>query len=229
MPYDRPKTAMILAAGRGERMRPLTDHTPKPLLEVGGKPLIVWHIERLAAAGMERLVINHAHLGEQLEERLADGARWGVQILYSAEGQGKALETGGGIYKALPLLGDRPFLVVNGDIWCDVDFASLQLSANDLAQLVLVRNPPHNPAGDFYLDADGRVRPQGEPRLTFSGIGVYRPELFAACSAGAFPLAPLLREAMADDRVGGHQHDGHWMDIGTPERLQQLNRELLAD
>jgi MurNAc alpha-1-phosphate uridylyltransferase len=217
---------MILAAGRGERMRPLTDHTPKPLLEVGGKPLIVWHIERLAAAGICNLVINHAHLGEQIEARLGDGAQWGVDIRYSAEGEGKALETGGGIFKALPLLGEQPFLVVNGDIWCDVDFGMLDIADNDLALLLLVDNPEHNRSGDFHLDGAGRVHTDGQPRLTFSGIGVYHPQLFAGCSGGAFPLAPLLREAMGAGRVGGSHHTGRWMDIGTPQRLAQLDREL---
>jgi len=220
------RTAMILAAGRGERMRPLTDHTPKPLLEVAGKPLIVWHIERLAGAGFRRLVINHAHLGGQIEQRLGNGARWGVSIYYSAEGEGKALETGGGIFRALPLLGESPFLVVNGDIWCDVDFFSLQLADGDLAHLVLVGNPSHNPSGDFFLDPAGRVHDQGEPCLTFSGIGMYHPGLFATCEAGAFPLAPLLRSAMQAGKVSGEHHFGSWLDIGTPERLQYLNRQL---
>jgi len=216
---------MILAAGRGERMRPLTDHTPKPLLEVGGKPLIVWHIERLAAAGFEAIVINHAHLGQQIEQRLGDGSAWGVRIRYSVEGEGRALETGGGIFKALPLLGEGPFLVVNGDIWCDVDFANLALADDDLAQLVLVDNPEHNPDGDFAL-ADGRVQRSGPNRLTFSGIGVYRALLFDGCQAGAFPLAPLLREAMDAQRVSGLHHRGLWLDIGTPQRLAELDAQL---
>lgn len=220
---------MILAAGRGERMRPLTDHTPKPLLEVGGKPLIVWHIERLAAAGFTELVINHAHLGEQIERTLGDGSRWGVAIRYSAEGEGRALETGGGIFKALPLLGENPFLVVNGDIWCDLDFAELALPDGDLAQLVLIDNPDHNPGGDFHLDTAGRVHAEGEPRLTFSGIGVYSPALFSGCRPGAFPLAPLLRSAMAEGRVGGRHHRGRWMDVGTPERLLTLDKQLRRD
>lgn len=218
-------TAMILAAGRGERMRPLTDDTPKPLLEVGGKPLIVWHIERLAMAGITDLVINHAHLGQQIEQRLGDGSDWGVRIRYSVEGEGRALETGGGIYKALPLLGDLPFLVVNADIWCDVDYATLGLGEGDLAELVLVNNPPHNPQGDFALSG-ARVARDGDSRLTFSGIGVYHPQLFDDCSPGAFPLAPLLREAMDAGRVSGTHHRGQWSDIGTPQRLDELNRQL---
>jgi MurNAc alpha-1-phosphate uridylyltransferase len=215
---------MILAAGRGERMRPLTDHTPKPLLEVGGKPLIVWHIERLAAAGHRQLVINHAHLGEQIERRLGDGGAWGIDIHYSAEGEGRALETGGGIFRALPWLRD-PFLVVNADVWCDVDFADLIIAEDDLAYLLLVDNPPHHPGGDFSL-AEGRVLQADIGRLTFSGIGVYRAALFAGCEPGAFPLAPLLRRAMDAGRVGGRRHRGQWTDIGTPERLRQLDQAL---
>lgn len=214
--------AMILAAGRGERMRPLTDRTPKPLLLAGGKPLIQYHVERLAAAGVRELAINHAHLGGQIEETLGDGSRFGVSIRYSAEGEGQALETGGGIFKALPLLGPDPFLVVNADIWTDCPFGHLGLSSDDLAHLVLVENPPQHRQGDFALD-DKRVRSDGSPRYTFSGIGVYRPELFAGCSPGAFPLAPLLRRAMAEDRVGGRLHRGRWFDIGTPQRLGELD------
>ncbi len=222
----RPRTAMILAAGRGERMRPLTDHTPKPLLEVGGRPLIVWHIERLVAAGVRDLVINHAHLGEQLEARLGDGAAWGARIRWSREGQGRALETGGGICKALPLLGGEPFLVVNGDVWCDVDFTTLALPAGDLAHLLLVDNPAHHPEGDFVLGTDGRVREDDGPRLTFAGIGLYHPELFAGCRPEPFPLAPLLRRAMRTGRVSGRWYRGRWVDVGTPERLAALDRAL---
>lgn len=218
---------MILAAGRGERMRPLTDATPKPLLEVGGKPLIVWHLERLAAAGLRRVVINHAHLGQQIEHALGDGRRWGLQIVYSAEGEGRALETGGGILHALPLLGTAPFLVVNGDVWCDVDPARLGLETGLLAHLVLVDNPAHHPGGDFHLD-QGRLFADRQPRLTFSGIGVYTPALFDGCEPGAFPLAPLLRDAMARGRVGGEHHRGRWIDVGTPERLAELDRSLTA-
>jgi MurNAc alpha-1-phosphate uridylyltransferase len=217
--------AMILAAGRGERMRPLTDHTPKPLLQAGGKPLVVHHIERLAAAGFRELVINHAHLGERIEAALGDGARFGVRIRYSAEG--KALETGGGIYRALPLLGPGPFLVVNGDVWTDIDFARLRLAEGLLAHLVLVDNPPHHPRGDFVL-ADGLVLAEGEPRYTFSGIGLYHPDLFRDSAPGAFPLAPLLRSAMARGLVTGERHGGIWLDIGTPERLADLDRMLAA-
>jgi MurNAc alpha-1-phosphate uridylyltransferase len=233
--------AMILAAGRGERMRPLTDHTPKPLLKVGGEALIVHQIRRLRAAGFSELVINHAHLGTQIEQALGDGSTYQVQIGYSPEGEGQALETGGGIYHALPLLGDGPFLVTNGDIWCDLNYRQLQLAESDLAQIVLVDNPPHHPKGDFRLlgdrvldgEPDKAQRLEQEPlgaaqRLTFAGIGLYRPEFFASCSPGAFPLAPLLRQAMAQGRCGGLHHRGPWLDIGTPERLQALDR-LLAD
>lgn len=209
---------MILAAGRGERMRPLTDHTPKPLLAVAGKPLIVHHIERLVAAGLSRLVINHAWLGEQIETVLGDGSKWDAEIHYSREGE--ALETGGGIYKALPLLSD-PFLVVNSDIWMVPDYASLAIDRNDLCHLLLVDNPSHNLEGDFCLQS-GRVQQQGCQRLTFSGLGIYRKALFADCKSGKFPLAPLLRKAMDANCAGGEQYHGTWVDVGTPERLRQL-------
>ncbi|MDR2875899.1 MAG: nucleotidyltransferase family protein [Methylobacillus sp.] len=219
--------AMILAAGRGKRMRPLTDHTPKPLLQVGGKPLIVWHIERLARAGFRELVINHAHLGQQIENALGDGGRWGVSIRYSAEPQG-ALETAGGIAQALPLLGDQPFLVVNGDVYSDYDFAPLRgqpMEGMD-AHLVLVDNPPQHPRGDFFL-ADGKLFEQGETRLTFSGIGVYRPALFADIAPGSkAKLAPLLNAAIARGKVGAEHYRGVWVDVGTPERLQALDYSL---
>jgi MurNAc alpha-1-phosphate uridylyltransferase len=221
---------MILAAGRGERMRPLTDRTPKPLLPVAGKPLIVWHIERLARAGLRDIVINHAHLGDQIEALLDDGSAWGVSIRYSAEPQG-ALETAGGIAQALPLLGDEPFVVVNGDIWCDRDFdrTPTALAGNDLACLVLVPNPPQHPGGDFSLH-DKRISDAGETRLTFSGIGIYHPQLFAALERGKpAMLAPLLRAAMAQGRVGGELHTGRWFDIGTPERLEALDKLLRQD
>jgi MurNAc alpha-1-phosphate uridylyltransferase len=216
--------AMILAAGRGERMRPLTDEIPKPLLKAAGKALIEYHIEALSAAGISALVINYAHLGEQLVERLGDGSRYGVQIQYSAEPEG-ALETGGGIKRALPLLGSKPFLVVNGDIWTDYPYIRQSLEPNRLAHLVLVDNPSHHPAGDFSLQ-DGEVCDYGERRLTFSGIGIYHPSLFKETPDGRFPLAPLLRMAMRDGRVSGEYYSGQWMDIGTPERLAELDRQL---
>ncbi|HJW01785.1 MAG TPA: nucleotidyltransferase family protein [Azospira sp.] len=219
--------AMILAAGRGERMRPLTDTCPKPLLVAGGKALIVWHLERLAAAGFTQVVINHAHLGAQIETTLGNGSAWGLDITYSPEPPG-ALETAGGIAQALPLLGDEPFLVVNGDIYCDWDFRRTRdLSlANDLAHLVLAPNPPQHPAGDFSL-AGTRVRSEGAICHTFAGIGVYRPELFTGLTRGQpAKLAPLLRHAMTDDRVSGELHQGRWEDVGTPERLGKLDQEL---
>jgi MurNAc alpha-1-phosphate uridylyltransferase len=217
--------AMILAAGRGERMRPLTDHTPKPLLPVGGRPLIVWHVERLVASGVRDIVVNHAHLGEQIERALGDGSSWGASIRYSPESE--ALETGGGIRRALPLLGGAPFLVVNADVWCDYDPRALALAGGDLAHLLLVDNPPHHPDGDFVLDA-GRVREDGAGRLTFSGIGLYRAALFDGTADAAFPLAPLLRRAMAADRVSGAHHRGAWWDVGTPQRLADLDAALAS-
>lgn len=215
---------MILAAGRGERMRPLTDRIPKPLLPVAGRPLIEHLIESLAQADIRELVINHAHLGTLIERTLGDGRRWGVRIAYSAEPEG-ALETGGGIYQALPLLGAGPFLVINGDIWSDVDFSRLVCPDDALAYLILVDNPTHHPQGDFVL-RDGKVDTGPGQRLTFSGIGVYRGALFERCRAGRFPLAPLLREAMAQGRVSGEHHPGHWMDVGTSERLVALEAWL---
>ncbi len=215
--------AMILAAGRGERMRPLTDHLPKPLLPVAGRPLIEYHIERLAAAGVRRLVINHAWLGERIERQLGDGGRWGIEIRYSAEAD--ALETGGGIQRALPHFGDRPFVVVNGDVWCDAELTDLRLPASRDAHLLLVANPPHNPAGDFGLRDD---RVTNQPELTYSGIGVYHARLFNDQSPGRFPLAPLLRKAVDAGRVSGQLHRGEWLDIGTPQRLAELERRLAA-
>jgi MurNAc alpha-1-phosphate uridylyltransferase len=218
---------MILAAGRGERMRPLTDHTPKPLLPAGDKPLIVWHLERLAAAGFKSVVINHAHLGEQIEQTLGDGSQWNLSIAYSPEPPG-ALETAGGIANALPLLGDEPFLVVNGDVYCDWDVsrAVSALQPDDLAHVVLVPNPPHNEKGDFAL-AQRRAANEGETRYTFSGIGIYRPALFADLERGKpAKLAPLLRTAMDNDQVSAELHTGRWEDVGTPQRLAQLDQEL---
>jgi MurNAc alpha-1-phosphate uridylyltransferase len=217
------RTAMILAAGRGERMRPLTDRVPKPLLAAGGRRLIDYHLEALSRAGVRDVVVNHAHLGEQIEAALGDGSGFGLRIRYSVEPA--ALETGGGIYRALPLLGEGPFIVVNGDVWTDLDFGRLTIGESDLAHLVLVDNPAHHPAGDFALEGD-RVAVKGEPRLTFAGVGVYRAELFAGCRAGAFPLAPLLRDAMAAGRVSGRRHAGAWVDVGTPERLAELDARL---
>jgi len=216
----KPTVAMILAAGRGERMRPLTDHTPKPLLIVHDKPLIVWHIERLKKAGISQLVINHAHLGEQIEHALGDGSAFGVSIAYSPEET--ALETGGGIAHALSLLGEQPFLVVNGDVWTDIDYEALALDEGDAAHLVLVNNPSHNPNGDFALNKD-RVAVDGSDKLTFSGVGLYQPHLFTGQSEERFPLAPLLRNAMSQNTVSGQHHQGIWTDVGTPERLAEIN------
>jgi len=218
--------ALILAAGRGERLRPLTDHTPKPLLEAGGQALIEHTILALARAGFTELVVNLAHLGGQIQARLGDGGRLGVRIAYSHEGE-EALETGGGIHHALPLLGAEPFLVVNGDLATDYPFARLQSRPTGLAHLVLVENPAHHPHGDFALQGETALA-QGEPRHTFSGIGVYRPELFAACAPGKFPLAPLLRQAMAAGQVSGELYPGFWMDIGTVERLREFDERLQA-
>ena len=225
--------AMILAAGRGERMRPLTDTAPKPLLKVGGKPLIVWHIENLAKAGFKEIVINHAHLGEQIEAALGDGKKWGVCIQYSPEKV--ALETAGGIANALPLLGSELFLVVNSDIFTDINFASLTPSpmrgggwgeGETMAHLVMVDNPPQHAQGDFALQ-NGKLFEAGEPKLTFSGVGVYHADLFASVTRGeAAKLAPLLKSAMAQGRVTAQHHTGAWYDVGTPQRLAELDAAL---
>lgn len=217
---------MILAAGRGERMRPLTDHTPKALLTAGGKQLIGYHIENLARAGIHDIIINYAHLGEQIEQALGTGEDYGVRIFYSPERE-QMLETGGGIFNALPLLGAAPFVVVNADVWTDYPFAKLPADPEGLAHLVLIANPPHHPHGDFVLRS-GHVLSEDNEKLTFSGIGVYRPELFAACKPGKFPLAPLLRAAMEKHQVTGEHYQGAWFDIGTPERLQQLDERLAS-
>jgi MurNAc alpha-1-phosphate uridylyltransferase len=216
--------AMILAAGRGERLRPLTDERPKPLVELSGKPLIEYHLESLAGAGFSEVVINQGHLGDLLPAALGDGRRWGLRIHWSDE-QPAALETGGGIFKALPLLGGGPFLVVNGDVWTDYPFARLRAVKCALAHLVLVPNPPHNPGGDFAL-LGGRVREVGPDMHTFSGIAVYHPRLFTGCSAGKFSVVPLLRVAMRDHLVTGELYGGQWDDIGTAERLDALRRSL---
>lgn len=217
--------AMILAAGKGERLRPLTLHTPKPLVRAGGVPLIEYHLRAIKSAGFEDVVINHAWLGQQIEDHLGDGHQWGLNISYSPEGE--PLETGGGIFRALPLLGDEPFLVVNGDIWVDFDFSVLMKPLKGLAHLVLVDNPPHHPGGDFAL-VDGQVHDDADqPRLTYSGIAVLHPQLFAGCTEGAFKLAPLLREAMAKGLVTGERFAGRWVDVGTHERLAEVE-QLLA-
>lgn len=228
---------MLLAAGRGERMRPLTDHLPKPLLSAGGKPLIVWHIEKLAAAGLPEIVINHAHLGDKLVEALGDGSKFGVRIQWSPEPPG-ALETAGGIAQALPLLDpnrtNTPFLVINGDVYCDwnVGLAAKRAAmlVDDLAHIVLVPNPPHHPEGDFRLDGHRVLdEPAAAGKLTYAGIGIYRPALFAGLERGKpAKLAPLLREAMHNGKISGECHPRRWEDVGTPERLAALDVELTA-
>jgi MurNAc alpha-1-phosphate uridylyltransferase len=218
--------AMILAAGRGERLRPLTDSLPKPLIEAGGKALIEYHLERLAAAGFRDIVINQGHLGHLLPQQLGDGERWGLRIHWSVEPP-KALETGGGIFQALPLLGSGPFLVINGDIFTDYPLARLRHIKCDRAHLVLVPNPGHNPAGDFSLQG-ARLRSTGPDQHTFSGLAVYHPRLFAACSAGRWSVVPILRQAMEESLVTGELYRGQWLDIGNLERLQALRESLDA-
>jgi len=220
--------AMILAAGRGERMRPLTDKMPKSMLEVSGKPLIQYHVENLVQAGIVDIVINHALFGEQIEAYLNDGKALGASITYSAEGD-QPLETAGGIVRALPQLGDKPFVTVNADIWTDFCFQDLLYQSDDLsndsAHLILVDNPEHNPEGDFAL-SDEKVVNQGEPMQTFSGISVFTPEFFKDCSSGSAPLAPILRKAASQGRVTGSHYQGQWQDIGTPGRLSDLRQSL---
>jgi MurNAc alpha-1-phosphate uridylyltransferase len=218
--------AMVLAAGRGERMRPLTDTLPKPLAPVAGRPLIGYHLARLAQAGIRDIVINLAWLGDRIREALGEGDDYGVRIRYSDEGP-VALETGGGIFNALPLLGPEPFLVVNGDTWTDLDFADLTLPSDADALIVMVPNPPHNARGDFGLEGD-RVVERDSGRFTYSGFGVYAPAFFAGCSPGKFPLLPLLKRAIGQQRLAGRLHPGEWLDIGTLERLAQLDARLRA-
>ncbi len=223
---------MILAAGRGERMRPLSDRVPKPLLPVGGRPLIIWLLQALGHAGFRRIVINVAHLGEMIEAEIGHGAAFGLEVLWSRESP--ALETAGGIAHALPLLGEKPFVVVNGDIWTDYDFSALRRQGlpRGLARLVLVDNPPHHPQGDFALLPHGegfRVSEEEGERLTFAGIGCYHPRLFAAVEPDRpLPLAPLLRAAMAAGEICGEHFRGRWTDVGTPQRLLQLDAQVRA-
>ena len=226
--------ALIFAAGKGERMRPLTEHTPKPLLRLGGKRLIEWHIEKLARMGCKNIVINTSWLAECFEPALADGSRYGVHLHYSYEGA-EPLETGGGMAMALKQLGDSSFIAVNGDVYCDYDFSLLPQQPKGLAHLVMVNNPEHNPNGDFSLDNDGLLHSEGENRLTFSGIGVYHPELLLQCqdqwrAAGVahprFKLAPILRQAMHRQAITGEHFTGQWTDVGTPERLAELDASL---
>lgn len=229
--------ALIFAAGLGARMRPLTDHVPKPLLDVGGKPLIAWHLEKLADLGIRNVVINTSWLAEQLPHALGDGSRWGLHLHFSHEGP-TPLETGGGMLNALHLLGDAPFIAVNGDIWTDFDFAGLPREPAGLAHLVLVDNPDHHPQGDFQLERNGSLQSEGGSKLTFAGIGVYRPQLLSTWreiigdtdaareTPPRFMLAPLLRAAMQAHQVSGERHAGHWTDVGTPERLSTLRQAL---
>lgn len=217
--------AMLLAAGHGRRMRPLTDTLPKPLLSVGGKPLIVWQLDRLRHAGINDIVINLSYLGEKIADALGDGAQWGVRIRYSWEHDGP-LETGGGIRAALDALQGQPFLVVNGDVWTDFPYRTLVGRVPDQAHLVLTDNPAHRPAGDFYLRPDGLLDLTAGRPLTFTGIGVYRPGFIAQRPPGRFPLVSLLRDAIAAGRISGEYWPGDWCDIGTPERLAELNRRL---
>lgn len=229
--------ALIFAAGRGERMRPLTEYTPKPLLQASGKPLIVWQLQRLAAAGVRHVVINTAHLGAQFPPALGDGSSWGLRIDYLFEGD-EPLETGGGMLGALSLLGSDPFLVVNGDVWCDADLAALPREPAEIAHLLLVDNPPHHPQGDFAIDHESLLHRTGDKRLTYSGIGVFRRELLddwrrvigplpqKDANPPRFKLAPLLFDAIDRGRVSGQHHPGKWIDVGTPQRLAELNAIL---
>lgn len=218
--------AMILAAGRGSRMRPLSDVVPKPLLEVADKPLIEYHIERLAHHGFKEIVINIAHLGHLIPAALGDGSRWGVRIVYSDEQEEGALESAGGIVKALPLLGDAPFLVVNADVWTDYPFDGSFNLSGALAHLILVPNPEHHPHGDFVLEDDAMASVDGAIKWTFSGIGYYSPQLFAHQPYGKAPLAPLLRQQMSAKTISAEVYDGVWIDVGTPQRLDTLNKNM---
>ena len=215
-----------MAAGRGERMRPITDALPKPLVPVAGKPLIAYHLERLAAAGVRKVVINLSWLGEHIRSALGDGRDFGLAIAYSEEGP-VPLETGGGIFRALPLLGSGPFLVVNGDTWSDIDYGHLALEDGAHGRIVLVSNPTHNTRGDFGLEGDLVVDREVD-RFTYSGVGVYRPEFFAGCSPGRFPMLPLLKRAISSRLLRGELHRGEWCDVGTPERLATLDADVRA-
>jgi len=214
--------AMILAAGRGERMRPLTDSCPKPLLKVNGQTLIEYHIQALVKAGINELVINHAYLGKQIEMHLGNGQQYGATIQYSPEPE--ALETGGGIFNALAYFDNQPFIIVNGDVWTHYDFSLLPKQINHLAHLVMINNPAHNLNGDFFFDNKMLNTSHGN-KLTYSGIAVLHSTLFQGCRSGAFPLAPLLRTAIANRQISAEHYSGIWTDVGTPERLAELNRE----
>jgi len=223
-------TAMILAAGRGERMRPLSDRTPKPLLEVAGRPLISHHLARLAACGVRRVVINYAHLGEQIEAALGDGSDFGVAIEYSPEPRG-GLETAGGICRALPRLGEAPFLLVNGDVWTDYDFSRLVQRdlGGQLAHLVMIDRPEYKPCGDFYLEGGQLMLRGGSEALTYTGVGLYSPRLFASCPPGRQPLRPLLEAAMRCGEISAERFRGDWVDVGTVDRLVALRQRLVLN
>ena len=218
---------MILAAGYGKRLRPLTDHTPKPLVEIGGKPMILHHLEKLSAAGFTETVINLGHLGTKIPEALGDGRAWGMRIAYSDEGPAP-LETGGGLAKALPLLGDDTFLVVNGDVWCDLDFAKIpkELPAKDDAMLYLVPKPEWRERGDFSLTAEGRVVEDENPQLLYAGLALYHPRILDGAKVEKFSIVPRLKAAIKGDRVGGVLHSGNWDDVGTPERLEAIRASV---
>jgi MurNAc alpha-1-phosphate uridylyltransferase len=218
--------AMVLAAGRGERMRPITDTLPKPLVQVADKPLIAYHLERLAKAGIREVVINLSWLGDRIRASLGDGRDYLLSITYSDEGP-VALETGGGIFKALPLLEPGPFLVINGDTWSNIDYGHLALEDGATGRIVLVPNPTHHPRGDFGVEGDVVVDREAD-RFTYSGVGVYRPEFFAGCSPGRVPMLPLLKRAIAARLLRGELHRGEWCDVGTPERLAELDTEVRA-
>jgi len=231
--------ALVFAAGKGERMRPLTNDTPKPLLAAGGKPLVEWHLEKLAAIGVREVVLNIAWLADRFEPALGNGSRWGLRLHYSHEGP-EPLETGGGMLHALRILGDAPFICVNGDVWTDYDFARLPTRPRAMAHLVMVDNPPQHPKGDFRIERDGTLRSEGEPKLTYSGVAVYDPRILTGWrevigdapgverSPPRFKLAPLLFDAMARGEIHGEHHDGRWTDVGTPERLAALDASLLG-
>lgn len=218
--------AVVLAAGRGVRLKPLTDTTPKPLIQVQGKPLIVHHLERLRDAGFTQIHINTSWLAEKLQTALGDGSHYGVHIHYSYEGP-EPLETGGGLFRMLPALGREPFLVVNGDVFTDFPFETLKhrIKPDFLAHLVMVSNPAHHPKGDFHLSPAGHLRLEGEPKLTYSGIGVYRADLFKDCDAGKFPLLPVFKAAIGIEALSGESYPGRWSDVGTVESLERLNQQ----
>ena len=219
--------AMILAAGYGKRLRPLTDHMPKPLIEVGGKPLLVYHLEKMAVAGFREIVINLGHLGHKIPDALGDGSAWGLSIQYSDEGP-DPLETGGGLTKALPLLGNDPFLVVNGDVWCDLDFSSIPkaLPPGDDVLLYLVPQPTWREKGDFSLSDDGRVKDVATPNLLYAGMALYHPRILEGAKIEKFSIVPRLKAAITANRAGGILHVGIWDDVGTPERLEALRKTL---